>query len=84
MEKEKRRVSYDVGAAWAEGEGSTGVHVRGVQELQHPDEVGTVRLKGGGQKEREHKTETGDMFRQCKKLGIVLRNVSAGRDGESG
>lgn len=67
MEREKdcfeRRASYDVGAAWAEGEGSTGVHVRGVQELQHPDEVGTVRLKGG-QKEREHKTE--NVLRRCK------------------
>lgn len=36
---------YDVGAAWTEGECSTGIDVGGVQELQYTYEIGTVSLE---------------------------------------
>ena len=36
---------YYVGAARAEGIGSTGVDMGGVKELEHPDEVRTVCLQ---------------------------------------
>lgn len=36
---------YDVGAAWTEGERSTGIDVGGVQELQYTYEIGTVSLE---------------------------------------
>lgn len=37
--------THNVGAAWTECEGAAGVDVRGVQELQHTDEVGAVGLR---------------------------------------
>lgn len=38
------RPTHQVGAPWAEGIGPTGVHVCGVQKLQHADKIWTIHL----------------------------------------
>ena len=45
IERLRIGVYYYVGAARAEGIGSTGVDMGGVKELEHPDEVRTVCLQ---------------------------------------
>lgn len=42
--------AYNVGATGAEGESSAGVHVGGVEELKHSNEIVAVHLKRGSRK----------------------------------